>query len=313
MYTMIDVAKLANVSQSTVSRVLTGNVSVNPKTKERVLNAIQELNYKPNLTARSLKNGKTQTIGLIIPSIVLPVFNLAAKGIIDTARKNNYIILTCDTNEDGVIEKDYIDSLLLRGIDGIILATDHLEKEQLKKIIKYNVPYVFILKSTIDNHNYVCMDDYTSTYKLIKLLIEKGKRNIVLVNGSEKFHSLALRKKAYKDALLDSGIHKDTEIILDDQIEYQFNQNLIYTIEKTNPDAIFTTSEMRFQAIYETLNIMQRKDITIGTFRNYRHYLTNENTFEIYEDAGLIGKIATEKLISIIHGTSEPLFKGILI
>ncbi len=119
--TINDVAKLAGVSITTVSRVVNGNYPVSEKTKKKVNMAIEELGFRPNLLARSLIQDKTQTIGVLTPSIENLFFSQVIKGIDGYVRDKDYRSFLCDTEGDPESEKAMIDSLLNRSVDGIIV------------------------------------------------------------------------------------------------------------------------------------------------------------------------------------------------
>ena len=120
--TQIDVARLANVSQAMVSYVLNGKASVmiSPETRQRVLNAIEQLGYQPNRTARSLRTSKSFTIAVIIPDITNPFYPAFARGIQDVADQQDYDVMTYNT--DGIREKEqkFLQSVMQRQVDGII-------------------------------------------------------------------------------------------------------------------------------------------------------------------------------------------------
>ena len=121
MATIKDVAKLAGVSICTVSRALANKENITPKTMEKVLSAVRELDYKPNYSARSLKIGSTDTLGLIVPDITNPYYPKVAKSIEEYAEKKGYMILLCNSNEDLNKEKRLVDTLKKRNVDGVII------------------------------------------------------------------------------------------------------------------------------------------------------------------------------------------------
>lgn len=133
MNNLKDVAAHAGVSCSTVSRVLAGKSCVNEKTKMKVLEAVNALNYHPNALAKGLKMGRTNTIALMIPSIENQIFPSITRGVEDTARKSGFTVILCNTDEDMEVEKEYIDKLKTRWVDGIVVASmlpdsDHIRE-----------------------------------------------------------------------------------------------------------------------------------------------------------------------------------------
>ncbi|EYE87746.1 hypothetical protein Q428_11675 [Fervidicella metallireducens AeB] len=144
--TIKDIAKMAGVSRSTVSRVLNNSGYVNENTKNKVLSVINELNYTPSAIAKSLSTNKTNTIGVIVPEIDNPFFGEMIKGISSLAAEEELNILLCDTNESAEKELKALDVLLQQRIEGIIitpcLAEDNRNREKLLEIHKMGIPLV---------------------------------------------------------------------------------------------------------------------------------------------------------------------------
>ena len=130
--TMRDVARQANVSINTVSRVVNGYGEVSAATRQRVLAAIDELGYRPNALARSLVSGKSQSVALIIPQITDPFFPEVVLGVESVARQQGYSVLLCNTNDDPQQEIDYINMLAGKQVDGFILCGSRLDEQQLQ-------------------------------------------------------------------------------------------------------------------------------------------------------------------------------------
>ena len=124
MTNLKQVAELAGVSASTVSRALNGKSYVNEATRQKVLEAVEKTNYRPNVLAKSLKMGRSNTICLMVPSIQNLIFPEIARGVEDVARRNGFTVVLCNTDEDVAVEKAYIDKMKTRWIDGKVLSTN---------------------------------------------------------------------------------------------------------------------------------------------------------------------------------------------
>lgn len=122
MASIKDVARLAGVSEAAVSRVLNGNLKVKQETYERIMAAVEELGYKPNMLARGLAMGRTGTIGLIVPDISTPFLAAIARGVESAAYPRGYNVVLCDSSEDPDKEAAYVDLLMRRLVDGVIVA-----------------------------------------------------------------------------------------------------------------------------------------------------------------------------------------------
>jgi LacI family transcriptional regulator len=213
--TIQDVAKEAGVSITTVSRVINNNYPVKEETRKRIEKAIQKLDYRPNVLARGLIHNKTDTIGVIVPSITNLFFPSVVKGIENVLREKEYTIYLCDTDDKEEEETRYIKSLLTRQVDGIIAIdprTKNIESGFYEKIGK-EVPLVCINGYNKGiNCNFVLNDQETGTIEAVEYLINLGHRDIAFVRG-HKSYSYDLKEKVYKEVLKKYGCNEKEQII----------------------------------------------------------------------------------------------------
>ena len=134
MTTIKDVAREAGVSLGTVSNVLNGRESVKPENREKVLKAIKKLRFHYNMTASALRTKTTKNIGLIIPTIINPYYPELARGVEDEARKAGFTVFLCNSDRQKEKEKVYINALLSKGVDGIILVKPQMERSELLEL-----------------------------------------------------------------------------------------------------------------------------------------------------------------------------------
>ena len=146
MATLKDVAKLANVDASTVSRTLNNNSYVHEDTRRRVMEAVEQLSYKPNLLAQGLRKGKRQSIGVIIPSISLSIFSDIVQVIEREATKLGYRIIICSSDDDPDIEKEYIERLRNGLVDGIIIASTGKNNAALRNIQNSGIAVIQLIR-----------------------------------------------------------------------------------------------------------------------------------------------------------------------
>ncbi len=144
MVTSRDVATQAGVAPITVSRVVNNLPGVSATTRERVLKAIADLDYVPNAMAKSLRSHKTHTIALLVTDITNPFWTTVARGVEDTTAPQGYQLILCNTDENPEKEKNYVNILLQRRVDGIILAPSTDDESYLSQLQRHNVPCVLI-------------------------------------------------------------------------------------------------------------------------------------------------------------------------
>ena len=138
------VAAVAGVSVSTVSRVLNGKSYVNEETRKIVTEAIRKTNYQPNALAQSLKMGRSNTICLMIPSIENLMFPKLTRGVEDEARKNGMTVFLCNTDEDAAIEKSYLETMKQRWIDGFIVCSLSSDAPHIRRLRDEGYPLVLV-------------------------------------------------------------------------------------------------------------------------------------------------------------------------
>ena len=210
--TMRDVAKLANVLQSTVSRVLSGASDVIPigeETRARVLDAVQQLGYQPNLHAGILRGQKTQLISVMIADIDNAFYHAIVRAIQDVARSRQYDVMIANTDHMREGELHFCRSLVRRPVDGTIMIPFHLTDEDLDDLIARTGVAVAVMGQHIRHPlvDTVFGNDDASTYQAISWLIrERGHRRIGYIGVTEAFAAGARRRQAFEQALEDIGL-----------------------------------------------------------------------------------------------------------
>lgn len=202
--TLNDIADYTSLSVTTISRVLNGKSEqfrISTASQEKVLRAVQELNYRPNFIAQGLRNNSTHTLGLLIPRIDNPFFANIANAVINEAHKYTYPVMLIDTHENVKDEEMAIDTLLSRNVDGIILVPSSGSSMQLDKVGK-EVPLVLIDRY-FDNCTipYVATDNYKGAFDATNLLLTSGHRNIMCIQGTLQSVTSRRRVQGYLDAL----------------------------------------------------------------------------------------------------------------
>lgn len=210
-----DVAREANVSIATVSRVLNNVDVVNEDTKKRVLDAIEKLDYRPNIVARSLKTQKTKTIGIIIPDISNPIYPEIVRGAEDVSNIYKYNIMLCNTDLDPSKEVEYLKVLGEKMVDGVIYISNSLEENVLKTIKGSNTPLVLIeTNGRKTDFPSVVIDNIQAANDVVEYLIKKGNKRIAYI-GTDKqsVNASALRYKSYENMLEKYGITYDENLV----------------------------------------------------------------------------------------------------
>jgi LacI family transcriptional regulator len=207
---MSDVARYAKVSLMTVSRVINNKGDVSSETRQRVLDVISNLGYRPSAIARSLATKETSTIGLVVPDVSNAFFAEITQGVENLAYSNGYHVFLCNTQEDPQRELAVIQSLEEKRVDGLILCSSRLEEEQLIDIMA-SLPAVVLVNRCLrqnaeDMFDSVMLDDERGGWLAAHHLIQSGRRHIGFLAGPVTSYSGAGRRKGFLTALREQGI-----------------------------------------------------------------------------------------------------------
>lgn len=212
---MKDIAEKANVSISTVSRVINNKQYVRKEVRDKVLTVAEELDYLQNQPIRGTKNKEVKTIGLIIPDIGDEFFTEVIKGIDKSLTEYGYSATLCITNEDPERENMYLNILMKNKVDGIILATVNKESTILNNLIKREFPLIFIdnLPKTNININSVILDNSKASYIAIEHLIKSGHRRIAGIMGKQDETTGFDRYTGFRKAFYDYQVELDKTLV----------------------------------------------------------------------------------------------------
>ncbi|HHW00332.1 MAG TPA: LacI family transcriptional regulator [Clostridiaceae bacterium] len=212
--TVKDVAKAAGVSAATVSRVINNDPRISEKTAKKVNDCIQELGYKINNVARSLKTNKTRTIGFIAPEIANDFFMNVAKGVEDELRKHGYSVIVCSSNESSTEENNRIQLLSEKCVDGLIIIPASGEGKHFNQLKEVNIPVVLADRLVANfETDAVLVDNINGSYTAVEHLINSGCRRIGFIGGDMNVTTARERYEGYRRALSDYCIPIEESII----------------------------------------------------------------------------------------------------
>jgi len=278
--TIRDVAKLAEVHPSTVSRVINGDSRISEKTKNKVLLIIKKLGYTPNAIARGLKTKRTFTLGMLIPDITNPFFAEIARGVEDAANKNSFNIILCNTDDKLKKERTYLEILREKRVDGLILGTAHIRDKSILELEKKKFPYILISRN-VDrlNKNCIIIDDLAGGMMATEYLIKLGHHRIAHISGPLKTRSGLNRLKGYQLALKKYKIEYNDELIGEGDFRIRGGYQVMKRFLKLTkpPTAIFAANDLlalgAMQAIQkknfyipEDFSIIGFNDIELASF-----------------------------------------------
>jgi len=320
--TINDIAKAAQVSASTVSRVIADSPKISMETKERILKIMSDLHYHPHFIARSLSSKKSQIIGVVIPTkadIALqhPFFSEVLRGICSVAYKKSYNILI-SFSDDLDSEKKNIDHFIKGGIsDGIIFLSSNINESIRSELIDMQFPFVVIGRPKNENKlNWVDNDNYQIGFELTEYFIKKGHRNIVFLGFSPSYNVTLDRLNGYKNALESNGIDINPDFLIDGEFD---NSNTISNhlkklfLGKIRPTAIITSDDfLAFEVIKYLLDsdIKVPQDIAVSGINNVPvSEFFSPTLTSVDVNAYLLGLKAFELLDKVIENSFQKNYK----
>lgn len=308
--TIKDIAKILNVSVSTVSRALRDTYDVNQETKERILSLAAELNYKPNFNATGLAQGSTHNIGVVLPFITNYYFSTVITGIQEVAYNDNYNIILFITNDSSERELSIIQNLSLSRLDGLLVSVSSNSDScnHFQEIIDEGTPIVFFdrVASNIDTSK-VMQDDYNGAFEAVEHLIESGYSKIAHIAGPKGLDFTEKRLNGYLDALKKHGLAASEEWIIYSGFSQEYGEADTYQLLQCEqrPDAIFAVNDRKaIGAIVALKNngVVIGKEIgVIGFTDDPICTIISPSITTIAEPAFEIGKTCCELLLKHIN------------
>lgn len=262
-----DVAKIAEVSTATVSRVLANPERVKEKTRQRVLDAIEKLNYRPNLIARSLRVQKSAKIGLVVSDIRNPFFTAIGRSVEDAAYEQGYSVLMCNTDENPDKEEMYLNLMQDENVAGVIFSPTQQFGRRLASLDS-DIPFVIIDRTVESNKvDKVLLDNLSAGYELTNHLIGNGYRKLAGLFGDAST-TAPERSRGFHKALKEHNLTPIAIHFIPPRIKQGYDATLTLLNQNEKPDAIFTSNSL----------------LTAGAFQGIR-----DSRLKIPDDVALVG------------------------
>jgi LacI family transcriptional regulator len=309
MATIGDVARRAGVSKVTVSRVLNRAGNVNAQTRQRVEQAIADLQYLPNLAARSLRSRQTQTLALVVPDITNVFWTTVARGVEDTAQRSGYSVLLGNTDENASKQQSYLRSVMQQRVDGVLIAPYNRDGENIRPLREQSIPTVVIDRKVdgweVDS---VRGDSLGGARALVEHLIGLGHRSIALITGPRGASTAEERASGYCLALRKAGIAVDRRLVRWGEFRAASGEALANEIldDGLKPDAIFAANNVLALGVLECLlrrGISVPQDIALVCFDEMADVARLFQFFTVAaQPAYEIGEAAATQIIGRIQG-----------
>jgi len=244
--TILEIAKLANVSRTTVSRVINNSPNVSDAVRNKVLKVIEETGYVPSEQAKSLRTKKTKVIGVILPKISTETSSKLVSGIDEELAQFGYQILLANANLEKEKEIEFLHLLKIRQVDGIILTPTNADARLIEEVHQIQKPIV-VIGQDIPGVSNVLYNDYHAARDLVTLMLNKGHEKIAFIGVDESDIAVGvMRKKGYLDVMKENGLcieeHWVQKGIFDIDSGYEAMKRIIQN-SKMTPTAVFAVTD----------------------------------------------------------------------
>jgi DNA-binding LacI/PurR family transcriptional regulator len=306
--TIKKLAKILQISVSTVSRALNDHSSIGLATKARVRKLADELNYEPNQRAIQFLNGKSFVIGVILPELSESFFSAAITGIEDLAYKKNYTVLLAQSHDDAEREKLLVEKMKTQRVDGLLVSVSKTTStyEHFEVFRKLNIPVVFFDRiPPVKDIHYVASNLETGTYEAVNFLLKKGHRAIGMINGPTTLLASNERKEGYIRALTANRLKFDPSLVVPCDLSEQGTITAMDTMlnHKRKPTSIVTFNDYVALFAMKYSASLQLQNLDFVSYANLPiiHYTNYSPIASVEQFPYKQGKKAAEILIDLIN------------
>jgi LacI family transcriptional regulator len=310
MATMVDVARIAGVSISTVSHVLNGTRHVEPETRDRVLKAIEQTSYRQDALARAMRRSQTDSIGLVLSDVGEPAFAEMMHGVQESAYADGMTLLVANSDETAERELRAVRTLLERRVDGVVLArVADSSDEVMDELTKAGVPVVLMDRLAGLRVDQVGTENRSSMRELVDHLVGHGHRRIVAVVGDTRVSPLRERLEGFNDAVRSIGLaEEDQAVLLSSSKTEDLSDRLAAVLREHRPTALIACSTHLAAGaltVVRRLGMAIPSDLAFATFDGFPYPELFEPHITTVRQPGFeVGAAAVRLLISRIGGSA---------
>ena len=304
--TIKDIANVLNISAAAVSKALHNDSRISEKTKKAVRQVAENLNYQPNHLASALRSGKSKLVGVIVPKTNSNFFSATIHNIEEVLNKEGYNIIITQSNESYKKECENIDTLLFTQVDGIIvsMANETVDLQHFKKVKQAGIPLITFDRGENDlNVDYIGIDDYDSSHRIVDHLVEQGCKRIAHIGGFKHTRIYNNRIRGYIDALEKHNLPLEKELLLESNLSTEDGRNKMQELLALDkkPDAVYVAGDYAALGALQVLNEKNIKipdEIALVGFGDepFANMVTPKMT-SVNQHSYQIGKIAAEKFL----------------
>jgi LacI family transcriptional regulator len=312
--TIHDIAKKMNITASTVSRALKDHPRISEETKKEVRKVAVKLNYQPNHIAAALRNGKSNILGIIVPTIDRSFFSSVVRGIEEIANASKYNVMICQTYDNFEKEVSTVEALLNAGVDGIMVShgKNTTNFDHFLKVKERGIPLVLFDRTTDElDVSIVMLDDFLGAYKATEHLIQQGCKRIAHFTNTRKISIFKERLRGYREALQNNGLSYQEELVIESNLQLEDGRNSMLQLLqlKEPPDAVFSASAFSTLGAMQVLKEKGMKipeDIALVAFSNETFTSVTEPPLTAVDQHSIeMGNAAAQIFLKQINSTEK--------
>ena len=305
--TLVDVAREADVSLKTASRVLNGAPGLAPATAKRVRAVMSRLGYRPNELARGLKGRRSAAIGMVVPNLADPFSAAAVQAVQEVARKNGHVVILTSSGGEEALEREELETLVRRQVDGLIIAPADGRNNTVESFVVANIPVVSfdrpISHSNIDS---ITVTNRDAVREATEHLLSHGYRRILAIGARPHLYTGSERVAGYIDTMKRAHLKKETHLV---EHENELTPETIQRLLKSGPgklDAILTLNGITTMSVLRVLRQLGKhvgSDVALISFDDFQlaEILTPSLTV-VRQPAAELGRRAAELLFARMQG-----------
>jgi len=310
--TIKDIAKILNISASTVSRGLKDHPNIGIEMRQKIKKLARDLNYEPNQTAIFLQRGRTQTIGVILPELSEDFFSSAISAIEEIAYKRNYTVLLAQSHDDEALEKKLVEKMRNHRVDGLLVSVgkNTSSYQHFENLRNYDIPVVFFDRiPAMSNIHYVACNMENGSIEAVEYLLKKGHRTIGLINGPPTVYASNERREGYIKAMTRNRLKFDPALTVSCDLTEEGTRKAIDVLlnNKRKPTAIVTFNDYiaLFSIKYiRELKLKLNEDIEFVSYANLpliKNFMENVLAASVEQFPYLQGQKAADILLDLLQ------------
>jgi len=310
--TIHDIAAKLNITASTVSRALKDHPRISAETKKAVQKVAQKLNYQPNHIAAALRNGRSNIIGIIVPTADRSFFSSVIRGIEEIANSAKYNVMICQTYDSYEKEVASIEALLNARVDGIIVSYSKatVNFDHYNKVKERGIPLILFDRSNDELEvSHVVIDDFLGAFRATEHLIQQGCKKIAHFTNTRKISIYKERLRGYREALEQNGLVYDDSLVVASDLQLEDGRRSMTQLLDKKPDGVFSASALGILGALQVLkenNFKIPDDVALVGFSNEAFTSFTEPALSTVEQHSMrIGNAAAEIFLQEVASESE--------